>query len=180
MSTLFEKRILLTIIGFVLVCFAIGGGVIYPTYRYIKQIDSDTYNLRVTLERKNEQATNYRFALRQIEKIKKEMPDFTNNIFYSGDELKLITTLETLAADQGVSQRIISSNLDSITNQRILISLGISGTYKKVITYLDKLEHLPYFITPTRVTINPITDRANPDSADNVNMNLDISLYVVP
>ncbi len=180
MRSIFEKRILLTIIGFVLLALLIGGGIIYPTYRYIKQLDLDTYNLRLTLERKNEQATNYRFAIKQIEKIKKEMPDFSVNLFYSGNELNLITTLETLASSQGVTQKINSSNLDNITNQKIQISLSISGPYDKTLSYLNALEHLPYFINVTHLNLTPFSDRTNPGVTDNVNMNLDLNLYVVP
>ena len=89
MRSLFEKRILVVIIGFVVLALVIAGAVIYPTYRYIKQLDMETYNLRKTLEKKNEQATNYRFAIRQIEKIKADMPAFSDHLFSSGNELGL-------------------------------------------------------------------------------------------
>ncbi|MEK7625638.1 MAG: hypothetical protein AAB467_04825 [Patescibacteria group bacterium] len=180
MQSFFQKRTLFTIIGFILLAFAIGGGVIYPTYRYIKQLDQDTYNLRVTLERKNEQATNYRFAIRQIEKLKVDMPPFSDYLFNSGHELELITTLETLASTHGVTQRINSSNLDNITNQKISISLSISGPYGNALTYLNDLEHLPNFINVNHLSISSIIDRANPTLANNMNMNLELSLYVIP
>lgn len=180
MRSIFEKRILLTIVGFTLLALVIALAVIYPTYRYIKQLDLDTYNLRLTLERKNEQATNYRFALKQIEKIKNDMPSFSDHLFSSGNELSLITTLEFLANSHGVSPKILSSNLDNIVDQKILISLSITGDYNNAISYLNDLEHLPYFINPTHLSITPLIDRLNPAVANNVNMNIDLSLYVIP
>ena len=180
MRSIFEKRILFTIVGFILLAALIAGVVIYPTFRYIKQLDRDTYNLRLTLERKNEQATNYRFALKQIEKLKKDMPSFLDHLFNTGNELNLITTLETLASSHDVAQKINSSNLDNITNQKISIGLSISGDYYNVISYLNDLEHLPYFINPIHLSITPLVDRLNPTANNNVNMNLDLSLYVVP
>ena len=146
MRSLFERKILFTIVGFIILGFFIGGVIIYPTYSYIKQLDRDTYNLRLTLERKNEQATTYRFAIRQIEKLKDNMPSFAEHLFYNGNELGLITTLETLASSHNVTQRINSSNLDSITNSKISISVSVTGNYNNTISYLNGLEHLPYFI----------------------------------
>lgn len=179
MRSFFERRTLFTIIGFILVVFAIGGGVIFPTYRYIRQIDRDIYNLRLTLERKNEQATNYRFAIKQIKKIELTMPPFSDYLFVSGNELELITTLETLASSHGIIQRINSSNLDNITNQRILISLSVSGPYEEVLNYLNHLEHLPYFLNVNHLNLTAFFDRAKPTPTNQVNLNLDLSLYVI-
>ena len=178
--SILEKRILITIGIFVLVAGLIVGGVIVPTILQIKQIDSDTYKLRLTLERKNEQVTSYRLAIKQIERLKKEMPPFTDYLFNAGEELRLITTLESLAAKTGVNQRITNSTLDNITNQRIQISLGLSGPYHRVLEHLDELEHLPYFINITHVSMTPFPDKANPQITDNVLMNVDFNLYVIP
>lgn len=180
MHSFFEKRILFTILGFVILALVIAGGVIYPTYRYIRQLDKDTYDLRLSLEKKNEQATNYRFAIKQIDKLKLSMPSFEDHLFNSGNELKLITTLESLASSHGISQKINSSNLDNITNQKILISLSITGTYEKALSYLNDLEHLPYFINVNHLSLTPLIDRYSLSATNNVTLNLDISLYVVP
>ena len=101
----------MTIGFFILVAGLIVGTVITPTLMQIRQIDKDTYNLRVSLERKNEQAINYRLALKQIEKLRKEMPPFADHLFIKGDELKLITKLEALAVEKNVVQKINNSIL---------------------------------------------------------------------
>jgi Tfp pilus assembly protein PilO len=180
LHSLLEKRIAITIGLFVLLAGIIVGAVIVPTVLQIRQIDKDTYNLRLSLERKNEQATNYRLALKQIEKLKKEMPPFDNYLFNKGEELKLITSLESLAVKHNVSQRINSSNLDNITNQKVQVSLSLSGTYINSLSYLDEIEHLPYFINLTRFSLSPYVDRTNPNQTDNVVMSLDFNLYVIP
>lgn len=165
------------------VVLGIIGGVIVPTLKYIKQIDSDTYNLRVSLERKNEQVTNYRMALKQVEKIKKEMPNFSEHVFSQGQELKLITTLETLAAAQGVTQKIVNSNLDKITNHRIVMSVAVNGSYNNVLSYLNAFEHLPYFISINRLRLTNSADRGKTRldaDSDLATMEFDLSLYVIP
>ena len=180
LHSILEKRIAITIGIFLAVAMCIVGAVIVPTFLQIKQIDRDTYQLRLSLERKNEQATNYRLAMKQIEKLKKEMPPFSDHLFKRGDELKLITTLESLAIKNSVLQKINNSNLDSLTNQKVQVSLSLSGTYNNVLNYLSDLEHYNYFMNPTRLSISPYVDRSNPNQTDNVIMNLDFNLYVVP
>jgi Tfp pilus assembly protein PilO len=178
--SILEKRIIITILVFIGISGLIIGGVIFPTLMQIKQIDADTYKLRLTMERKNEQVTSYRLAIKQIERLKKEMPPFEDYLFNTGEELKLITTLEALATRTGVTQRITNSTLDNITNQQIQISLGISGSYHKALTYLDELEHLPYFINVTHVSLSQFADKNNLDVTDGVIMNVDFNLYVIP
>lgn len=178
--SLLERKITLIIGLFVVIAAVIVGVVIVPTVVQIRQIDSDTYKLRLTLERKNEQATNYRLALKQIERLKKEMPPFNNYLFVKGDELKLITFLESMASKYGVTQRINNSNLDNIPGNKAQISLSISGPYSNALAYLDGLEHSSYFINLTHLSVSPFTDRSTPTQTDSVIMNLDFNLYVIP
>lgn len=181
MRSLFEKKILVSISVFVVVVLAIVGAVILPTIRTIKQLDNNTYDLRAYLEKKNEQATNFRLAEKQLQKIKTEMPNFADYLFYSGQELNLITTLESLASGDGVQQAVNNSNLDSITNQHVTLAITITGSYEKAIKYLNDLEHLPYFINLTRLSLSPYQDRSSPASTtDQVVMSINLDLYVVP
>lgn len=179
MRSFLEKKIIVTILSFMGLAILILIGVIWPTVRYIKELDRDTYNLRVTLERKNEKVMNYRRTSKQLDKIKAELPRLEDHIFYSGQELKLITTLEGLATKNSVTQKITNSNVDSITNNKIQASLNISGPYHKVLAYVNDLEQLPYFINIIKFSIAPLGERgaANIETA---NLNLDISLYVIP
>jgi hypothetical protein len=108
------------------------------------------------------------------------MPPFADYLFAKGDDLKLITTLESMAVKYGVSQRINSSNLDNITDNKAKISLSISGPYYNTLAYLDGIEHFPYFINLTHLSLSPYTDRSNPNLTDSVIMNLDFNLYVIP
>ncbi|MFA6105624.1 MAG: type 4a pilus biogenesis protein PilO [Patescibacteria group bacterium] len=180
LHSILEKRILITIAIFVGIAGLIIGAIIMPTVLQIRELDKDTYQLRVTLERKNEQATGYRLAVKQLDRLRKEMPPFNDYLFNNGDELRLITTLESLATRTGVSQRITNSSLDNITNQRIQVSISVSGSYHKALTYLDELEHLPYFINVTHVSLTPFYDKKDPTITDGVIMNVDFNLYVIP
>jgi Tfp pilus assembly protein PilO len=178
--SILEKRILITIAVFVGIAGLIVGAVIFPTILQIRQIDRDTYNLRVSLERKNERATGYRLAVKQLDRLRKEMPSFSNYLFTAGEELRLVTTLESLATRTGVTQRITNSSLDNIANQKIQISVAVSGSYHKVLVYLDELENLPYFLNVTHISFTPFYDKNDPNVTDGVIMNIDFNLYVIP
>jgi Tfp pilus assembly protein PilO len=178
MRSLLEKKILITILVLISAVGIITGGIIYPTMKYIKELDAETYQLRVTMERKNEQVMSYRFAIKQLERIKATMPDFGQHLLYTGDELKLVTMLENLATEHGVVQRMSSADAGNVVNNRIQLSLTVQGEYNKVVEYLNTIEHLPYFATFNKVSMNPYRDKNSPD-LNSVNMNLDISLYVI-
>jgi Tfp pilus assembly protein PilO len=118
-----------------------------------------------------------------MDKIKKEMPDFSGYLFHTGQELTLITTLEGLASRNGVVQKVNSSNLDSISGQKMLISLTITGPYNNAISYLNDLEKLPYFITAANMQLSTASEKIrseNPQPAQQVNLSLDLRLYVSP
>lgn len=182
MRSLLEKKIILTIISFAFVAILIVVTIVAPTIKQIRIVDQETYNLRLALEKKNERIANYRRSLKQIERIKKEMPNFSQFLFSPGQELNLITTLEGIAAKNGVVQHINTSNLDNIANQRIAMSLSANGPYSKTLSYLNELEKLPYFLTVTRVHLTSFIDRANPNqpTSPQLNMNIDFRLYVTP
>ncbi len=171
-----DQKLLIFIGVFGAFAILIFAGVIIPTVSYIKQADEDTNNLRIYLEKKYDRSVNAHESVKQIEKIKNDVATFDEYIYRNGNELKLITLLEDLALRASVTQKIVSSNLDQVTNQRVTITLSLIGTYQNALTYLAHLEQAPYFIAINRLSLTPVTDRTDP-SKSLVNLNLDLSLY---
>lgn len=174
-----EKKIIIAIAALAGIAALIIGGVIVPTIRYIKDLDNETYELRVYLEKKYERSLNVRSTLKQVETIKAELTNVLDRLFREGDELNLITDLEAIAAKNAVSQKIISSNLDSIADHRVTMSLTITGDYLDILNYLADIENERYFISITHVAIAPSVGQ-NRLTDDSMAMNLDISVYVSP
>lgn len=175
-----EKKTFTTIIVFFFVAVGIVGAIIVPTVRYILDLDRQANELRILLEKKNERAIHFRATLKQIDRIKAEAPDFSVYFFSLGDELKLVTTLENLANRTAVNQHINSTNIDSITNQRVLFTLTVYGEYEKVLNYLSELERLPYFLNITKLNLVPSADRTNKNTqvTNPVALTIDLVLYV--
>ncbi|MBI5729374.1 MAG: hypothetical protein HY983_04025 [Candidatus Magasanikbacteria bacterium] len=174
-----EKKIIAAIIALAGIVVFIIAGIIIPTIRYIRELDRETYELRVYLEKKYERSLSIRSTLKQAEAISAELAHIPDRLFREGDELNLITELEAIAAKNIISQKIVSSNFDNVTNRRITISLAIAGSYRDTLNYLTDLENERFFIAITRVTLTP-TPGQNRVADAGVTMNLDISVYVSP
>ena len=172
-----EQKLLAFIgIGALLIIIIIGT-ILVPTTNYIRQADKDTFQLRQYLEKKYERSRSARASSKEIGLIKDEIPKFDQYIFHAGDELRLITLLEDIAADDDVTQKIGTNNLDHITNQHAEISLTLTGSYKNVLTYLADLEKLPYFITITHLSWSAAADQTNSNKSF-VSLSIDFTLYV--
>lgn len=179
MSLALEKKIIVAIVILASIAALIVGGIILPTVHYIKELDRETYELRIYLEKKYERSLSVRSTLKQADAIKSELAQVPDRLFREGDELNLITELETIAAKNAISQKIINSNLDNIADRHITVALTLAGDYRNLLSYLADIENERYFIVITHVSLTPALGQ-NQIAAANVTMNLDISVYASP
>lgn len=169
-----EKKVLLVIATCVAVVIAIVAFIIVPFVRRINDLNRQTYDLRVYLEKKHQRAVNFSLAIKTLEKIAPQTTDFANHIYHSDDALKLITALEGIASADTVTQKINSSNLDS-NNPIVTLSLQASGNYQNVLQYVRDLEALDYFLTIRKVQLSSSADQVSKTQI--VSAVIDISLY---
>lgn len=175
-----EKKIIAVIIVLAGIILLIVAAVVIPTLNQIKKLDQETYDLRVYLEKKYEHSVSARAALKQIDAIKIETDKVPGYLFHAGDALRLITELESIAAKNTIGQRVTRSNLDSMADDHMLVSLAITGSYQGVLNYLADLENVSYFITVKHLSLAPANTKNAATATTPVTMNLDISLYVSP
>ncbi len=171
-----EKKTLLILIIFSVVTLVIVFGVIFPTVKYIKNLEKDTDAMRRYLEKKYENTRTIRTSKKKIDEIQSIVSEYPNHLFYRGDELNLITSLENLANSNKVTQRIDNSNLDKPGNI-ITISLTINGDYQNIIKYLSALEKEKYYFIITNLQLSSAFNQQN-NNTNATTMNLDIILYV--
>lgn len=179
MKLTLEKRTLLMIIIFALLTIAVIAGVIIPTVRSIQKAVTETQELRVYLEKRYERITNLRTSIKKINGIRAQVSTFPNHLFSRGQELELITTLEEMAANNNVTQKISKSNLDRLTDNRVTLSLNVTGSYARVLRFLTDLETLPYFLNITKLQLSYTATRLSQVGDEPpISLNLDLSLYV--
>lgn len=152
--------------------------IVFPAISSIRQANTEVYNIRVYLEKKHERSAKAKDAIIQLEQIRESVIGLDKYIFKAGEELELITVLEDLSNKHDVTQKITSSNLDKITNQKIVMGMNLTGTYHDVFAYLRSLEQAPYFFTINRMVMSSFTDRNKPSSEPMVSLDLEFSLYV--
>ncbi len=171
-----EKKTLIILAVISTISLSIIFGVLLPTIKYIKKLDQETSTLRQYLEKKYENTKTLRTSKEKIEEIQSIVSTYPDDLFYHGDELKLITSLERLAANNRVEQKIDNSNLDKI-GEAVNLSLTVNGDYKNVLQYLSSLEKEKYYFTITNLQIVSATSPQNNNPNATI-MNLDLTLYV--
>lgn len=181
MKLTIEKKTLAVIAAFLLGTGLIVMFIIIPTIRHLRELDRETYNLRLYLERRYEHSIRVHSSLADLERIKTDTASYPEHLFRKGDELKLITLLENIAAKNGMAQKINSSNIDSLANNnRVKIALTVAGPYLSALRYLRDLEQTPYFITSAELQLSQSAERGQPSQLAAVTLNLNLSLYVSP
>jgi Tfp pilus assembly protein PilO len=171
-----EKKTLITLSIFSIVTMAIIFGIIFPTFKYIQNLEEETGQLREYLEKKYENTRTIRTSKKKIDEIESIVSHYPNFLFYRGDELKLITSLENLANSNKVTQKIDNSNLDKFGDY-INLSLTINGDYQNILKYLAALESGNYYFTITNLQLSSAFSPQN-NNANATIMNLDLILYV--
>jgi Tfp pilus assembly protein PilO len=172
------KKIIIRVSIIAILFFIIIFGVLVPTLLHIKKTSQESYKLRLLLEENYQQSLNSRITRKKLEEIRGAVSNFDNFIFKSGDELKLITFLESTAAKHNVTQSINSSNLDKIGPSHIAaISLNLKGDYHNILEYIADLETANYFINIEQLQLTPeFTKEGEPSSI--VNLNIATETYV--
>ena len=171
-----ERRTILILTLFVIMIAVILFVLILPTINYIKTLNTQTYDLRQYLEKKYESNHSLLNSKQKIEEIKVASADYENYIFFKGDELKLITQLESLSSLYQITQKIDSTDLDKPLNNSIHISLVLNGNYQNLLQYLTALEKQNYFVNIENLQFSPGFSLANNNTEASV-LNLDLVLY---
>ena len=171
-----ERKSLLLIVAFTTVNAGIIGLIIAPTIRDVRATQQATYQLRLYLEERNRHAREVRATQERWPEIKTAAAQFAEHLLARGSELKLITTLENIAAKNNVAQRVTGSNFDRSAEGHLTLSLSISGDHRNALAYLAELEALPYFIAVRQLRLTSVTDPQT-HLTQSV-LDLDLSWYV--
>ncbi|MEK7212872.1 MAG: hypothetical protein AAB678_00340 [Patescibacteria group bacterium] len=151
-------------------------GIIWPTVGYIGKINNDTSDLRIYLEKKYESAKSLKKSVKKIDEVRAGVESFPQHLFHPGDELKLITILENLAAENKINQRVVNSNLDKLTGEAVRVSLIVAGDYQNFWRYLRQFEKLGLFLNIERLYLVPSASRDL--KTRQVSAEINFSLYV--
>jgi len=176
-----EKQIIGMVLVFVVVISVVALGIMWPTAREIVLLNKETTSLKNYLEQRYETAKNLRFTSQQLEEISAGSKGYEQYIFVPGDELKLITDLETLAAKHNISQKITAPDIGKVGVTKIVLSISANGAYDNILQYLTGLESIKYFLNIEKIRFEPAPaprSNLNVKPEPTYNLQLTLGLYV--
>jgi hypothetical protein len=120
---------------------ALVGFIIWPSIKDIRSLNEVIENQQVELERLYIKGRSIKQTLEEYREVKPTVATLDNIYVKRGDELKLITTLEQVAHDQGVEQDLTqASPTDNRQGNTLQLQLHVVGSLPKLIKYLAALE----------------------------------------
>ncbi len=129
--------------------------IIWPSVDDIKSLNQVIEGQQAELEQLYTKGRSIKQTLEEYRQVKPTVTTLNNIYVKRGEELKLITTLEQVAHDQGVQQDLTqASSGDEPQGNTLQLQLHVTGTLPKLITYLGALEALDYYLNINLVRLN--------------------------
>lgn len=171
-----RKKIILTLlalVGLILVLFV---GIFFINLK-IKNTEQDINDFLTSLENQSCRTEDLRSALAKIRDTQKKVEKYNEFLFQKGDELRLITDLETIAAKNNMTQNIVNSTLDNKASNIIEITIDVAGNFENALKYLLALERHPYFLNIKNLEFYPTGESAKDAESLLTNLRLHLTLY---
>lgn len=132
----------------------------WPSIKEIKNLSTQIEEQRSQLEELYLRGKNIKQTLQQYHEIKPTINSIDNIYVKHGEELKFITTLESIANAQGINQepKIVSQPNNPNTLQ---LELNTTANLNRIIKYLMGLESLDYYINIDTIRLSKSSSRAN-------------------
>ena len=161
-----KGKIIITLFGNFLIIFLIIYFVIIPQAEFIKKNGQEIIDRRVFLEEQYIKAKKFRETNEEMDLVDDDIQKL-DEVFVSYDEdLQFIETLEKIAIDNNVSQKI---SLGSIKKEqkdefeKISLEISANGNFLSIMKYLISLETLNYYVN---ISSLDISKSANPRSTN--------------
>ena len=130
-------------IGVVLVVFL----VLVPAIRQIRDVRRSITSTQNILEQQRNRTKHMRQAMNNLAEVKKTVADYELAAIRRGEELSVITTLERLAAEQRISQKLSAVfSGGEVAVPFYTFSFMLQGDFAQIRAYIGALEALPYYV----------------------------------
>ena len=173
-----KNKIIALILIFLVYAILVLYLIIFKSITNIKSTRADILDQKINLEKNLIRDKNMAVLAKQLEMIEPKLDEFDQIFINSNRELEFITTLENIAGDSQISQKIIldpdSGNKKNIYKKTPL-KLSVKGNFKNIMNYLAKLEALNYYINIKSLVMSK-NSSSRPDAGPLQNIiNLEIS-----
>lgn len=173
-----KQRIAAISSGLIILTAAIVYFVIFPTVRDIQNLSDEIYEQRVDLEKKYQRGQLLRQTVEDFRKLEPNKEKLDAVFFTKDSELELITTLEEIASRNRAQASLrIQKSFGLRHGLEVLpISLNIQADFPQLLTYLQDLESLPFYLTIGKLRISSAGTEIRPGA---VTASLDGQVYIL-
>lgn len=143
------KKIFISFFSLLLFILFILYFIILPTIKTIKTIGDEIQAQRVDLEKKYIRGQNLKQLSENLKKIEPQLAKLDQIFINQNRELEFITTLEHVASENNIIQKINLGSLQPLSGQiyqKMPLQLSTQGNFMRQINYLATLEALNYYI----------------------------------
>lgn len=167
-----KNKIILSITSVALFIVGISYFIILPTIKNIQKMGSDIDAIRLDLEKKYIKGQSLNKLSNNLKKIESKLDNLDTIFINHNRALEFITTLEEVAVNNNVSQKInLMTDKALAENQykKIPLQIMITGSYANALQYIIDLETLSYYVNISTIDINK--------QADSVSVQIAASTY---
>jgi len=149
--------------------------IIYPTVLRMRTIQTDIRTIQEELEQNYTETQAMRRTLRELDAVVSEVSTYNQVAMPVGDQLLVITELETLAKEHNLSQTL-GATYQATPDKTVGLpyynfSFVLSGTFKNVYMYLQALESQSYYVLINIITLSKTNE-------GNTTLRFDARIYV--
>lgn len=148
-----------------------------PRLMQAGSLESQRETLRAEVQRERVRLETRRARVDTILGNERDTQRFYKELVKDKDAtlLPLLTRLEQVASELGLVVERSSYKAEDVKGaplNQLTITLPVTGDYRKVVAFLDRLERLPQFLTVDRLAI-----RGQPDGQGPTSLDLTLSAY---
>jgi len=167
----FKKRITINVLIFLIVTIGIIYFIVMSTSEDIKEIKVKTENIRIDLEEKYVKGQSLRKLSESLKQIESQIPELDKIFIKKSEAIDFITSLEKIAEDTNVDQKINLSNIEKNEKEicnKTPLQLTTIGSFANQMKYLTKLESSNYYINIKSLEITQAPSET--EGINNINM----------
>ncbi len=130
--------------------------VIKPLFKEIKGFSQKIENQKESLEKLYTKGQTLGETKKIFKEIEEKIPILKNTFLLEGEELEFITTLEKIAKENEIDQKIsIETKQNFKERYKFLpVSLSLKGSFENLIKYFLKIESLDFYFNIDSLTLN--------------------------
>ncbi len=152
-----KVRMLITFLAYSLVIFFILYFIILPKVNFIRKNSKAISERRIFLEEQYIRARNFKKNNEEMKLVDEDI-ERLDEVFVAYDkDLQFIETLENLASDNNINQKISLGKIESEEKNEfedITLEISAEGSFLNIMKYLISLETLNYYINISSLNIS--------------------------